>query len=81
MVKMTITRLKNIEFHTIIFDEVHRLKNEATQIYQAAIQLRCPRKIGLTGTLIQNNLLEFFCLVNLIVPDVVRSVLVMHLYY
>ena len=36
-----------------IFDEAHKLKNQTSQIYQAALSVRTKRRFGLTGTAMQ----------------------------
>ncbi|VDO61925.1 unnamed protein product, partial [Schistosoma curassoni] len=44
----------------------HRLKNSENQTYQALVQLKCPRRVLLSGTPIQNDLLEYFSLVHFV---------------
>ncbi|TPP66356.1 Dna repair and recombination protein rad54 [Fasciola gigantica] len=46
--------------------EGHRLKNSENQTYQALVQLNCPRRVLLSGTPIQNDLLEYFSLVHFV---------------
>lgn len=50
----------------IICDEGHRLKNAENQTYQALVQLNCQRRVLLSGTPIQNDLLEYFSLVHFV---------------
>nr|CDS28837.2 dna repair and recombination protein rad54 [Hymenolepis microstoma] len=50
----------------IICDEGHRLKNSENQTYQALVQLNCQRRVLLSGTPIQNDLLEYFSLVHFV---------------
>lgn len=64
----------HMEWSGVVFDELHRLKSGAkTKIYQACKQIACRRKIGLTGTLMQNNMLELFALVDFIEPGVLGT--------
>lgn len=44
----------------------HRLKNCENQTYQALTGLQCRRRILLSGTPIQNDLLEYFSLVHFV---------------
>lgn len=44
----------------------HRLKNSENQTYQALVQLNCSRRVLLSGTPIQNDLLEYFSLVHFV---------------
>ncbi|KAL1245871.1 DNA repair and recombination protein RAD54-like [Trichinella spiralis] len=50
----------------VICDEGHRLKNCENQTYQALAGLQCQRRILLSGTPIQNDLLEYFSLVHFV---------------
>uniref|UniRef100_A0AC34GR07 Helicase ATP-binding domain-containing protein n=1 Tax=Panagrolaimus sp. ES5 TaxID=591445 RepID=A0AC34GR07_9BILA len=52
----------------VVFDEAHRLKNMETQIFQLAKDIKTPRKILLTDSPLQNNLMELFSLLHLISP-------------
>ncbi|ODM96784.1 DNA repair and recombination protein RAD54-like [Orchesella cincta] len=54
------------EIGSIICDEGHRLKNRENQTYNALVQLKCKRRVILSGTPIQNDLLEYFSLVHFV---------------
>lgn len=49
-------------------DEGHLLKNEDSDIYKAMNQISTRRRIMLTGTPLQNNLFEFFTMVQFVAP-------------
>ncbi|NXD00890.1 RAD54 protein, partial [Certhia familiaris] len=50
----------------VICDEGHRLKNSENQTYQALNGLNTPRRVLISGTPIQNDLLEYFSLVHFV---------------
>jgi DNA repair and recombination RAD54-like protein len=50
----------------VICDEGHRLKNSENQTYNALNQLMSQRRILLSGTPIQNDLLEYFSLIQFV---------------
>ena len=54
----------------LICDEAHRLKNDATMTNQCLDALPCRRRILLSGTPMQNDLGEFYAMVNFINPGV-----------
>jgi superfamily II DNA or RNA helicase len=54
----------------IICDEAHRLKNNKTGTYVALDALECKRRVLLSGTPLQNNLDEFFAMINFTNPGV-----------
>ena len=58
----------------LICDEAHRLKNEATLTTQALGKLKCLRRILLSGTPMQNDLDEFFAMVDFSNPGILGDV-------
>jgi len=48
----------------LICDEAHRLKNNKTSTYEALDSLPCRRRVLLSGTPMQNDLSEFFSMIN-----------------
>jgi len=54
------------EVGLVLCDEGHRLKNSENQTYQALMQLKAKRRVLLSGTPIQNDLLEYFSLVHFV---------------
>ncbi|XP_015782162.1 DNA repair and recombination protein RAD54-like [Tetranychus urticae] len=54
------------EVGLILCDEGHRLKNMENQTYTALNQLNAKRRVLLSGTPIQNDLLEYFSLVHFV---------------
>ncbi|XP_071799546.1 DNA repair and recombination protein RAD54-like isoform X2 [Asterias amurensis] len=50
----------------VICDEGHRLKNSENQTYQALNGMNAKRRVLLSGTPIQNDLLEYFSLVHFV---------------
>ena len=50
----------------ILLQKGHRLKNSDNQTYQALTGLKCKRRVLLSGTPIQNDLLEYFSLVHFV---------------
>ncbi|KAM5126507.1 DNA repair and recombination protein RAD54-like, partial [Mantella aurantiaca] len=50
----------------VICDEGHRLKNSENQTYQALNSLNTSRRVLISGTPIQNDLLEYFSLVHFV---------------
>jgi len=61
-------RLKDISFVVAIFDEIQNLKNPETIAYQAATEIKATVKLGLTGTPIENRLMELKALFDLTLP-------------
>ncbi|XP_064625416.1 DNA repair and recombination protein RAD54-like isoform X2 [Lineus longissimus] len=50
----------------VLCDEGHRLKNSENQTYQALCSLKADKRVLLSGTPIQNDLLEYFSLLHFV---------------
>lgn len=59
-------RWGDILLYPLVFFKGHRLKNSENQTYHALVQLNCQRRVLLSGTPIQNDLLEYFSLVHFV---------------
>jgi hypothetical protein len=57
----------------IICDEAHRLKNDQTKTNVALSNLPCKRRVLLSGTPMQNDLEEFFSMVDFTNPGLSLS--------
>ncbi|XP_017780427.1 PREDICTED: SWI/SNF-related matrix-associated actin-dependent regulator of chromatin subfamily A containing DEAD/H box 1 homolog isoform X2 [Nicrophorus vespilloides] len=56
--------------HYVIFDEAHMLKNMNTQRYETLARIKAAKRILLTGTPLQNNLLELMSLLIFVMPNI-----------
>ncbi|XP_072379893.1 DNA repair and recombination protein RAD54-like [Diabrotica undecimpunctata] len=58
--------LHKSEIGLVLCDEGHRLKNCENQTYRALMGLKAKRRVLLSGTPIQNDLLEYFSLIHFV---------------
>ncbi|XP_078728766.1 DNA repair and recombination protein RAD54B [Lampetra fluviatilis] len=73
MVLRCIDAVRVIPFGLVICDEGHRLKNSSIKTASAIDSLPCKRRILLTGTPIQNDLQEFYSIVEFVNPGILGS--------
>ncbi|OXB80108.1 UNVERIFIED_CONTAM: hypothetical protein H355_006940 [Colinus virginianus] len=71
--RLYLDEFNNIEWSAVIVDEVHRIKNPKSQITQTMKSLKCSVRIGLTGTILQNNMKELWCVMDWAVPGLLGS--------
>ncbi|KAG8967062.1 DNA-dependent ATPase protein rad54 [Tulasnella sp. 419] len=65
--------LTNTPIGLLLCDEGHRLKNSDSLTFQALMTLQVERRVILSGTPIQNDLSEYFSLLNFANPDFLGS--------
>ncbi|KAM9978227.1 hypothetical protein ACTFIY_011981 [Dictyostelium cf. discoideum] len=65
--------LETMSCGLMVCDEAHRLKNSNAKTTQSIMSVRCDRKILLTGTPIQNNLVEFYSMMDFANPNCLGS--------
>jgi TATA-binding protein-associated factor len=56
-------------FNICILDEAHLIKNEKSKLAQVVKSLEVKHKLALTGTPIQNNLLELWSIFDFLMPQ------------
>ncbi|KAM0293007.1 hypothetical protein ACHAO9_002576 [Fusarium lateritium] len=68
-----IEAMQSIQLNAAIFDEGHKMKNPETKIYKDLGRIPAAWKMLLTGTPVQNNLLEMTSLLNFINPEIFKG--------
>ncbi|XP_076445086.1 SWI/SNF-related matrix-associated actin-dependent regulator of chromatin subfamily A containing DEAD/H box 1B-like [Babylonia areolata] len=64
---------KKFQFHYAVFDEGHMLKNMSSLRFQNLMKISADRRLLLTGTPLQNNLLELMSLLCFVMPDIFQG--------
>ncbi|EDQ92254.1 uncharacterized protein MONBRDRAFT_14642 [Monosiga brevicollis MX1] len=65
--------LKAFKWSSVTFDEGHMLKNMKSQRFQNLHKIPAKRRVLLTGTPLQNNLLELMSLLVFVMPNLFRE--------
>uniref|UniRef100_A0A6Q2YHJ7 RAD54 homolog B n=1 Tax=Esox lucius TaxID=8010 RepID=A0A6Q2YHJ7_ESOLU len=65
--------VQRLEFGLVICDEGHRLKNSSIKTSSAISGLSCMRRVILTGTPVQNDLQEFYAIIEFVNPGILGS--------
>ncbi|ETN66628.1 DNA repair and recombination protein RAD54 [Anopheles darlingi] len=73
MLAKQIDELETVKFDLIFCDEGHRLKNSNVKVFGVLSKLECRRRVLITGTPIQNDLAEFYSLINFVNPGLLGS--------
>uniref|UniRef100_A0AAX7UYH1 Excision repair cross-complementation group 6-like 2 n=1 Tax=Astatotilapia calliptera TaxID=8154 RepID=A0AAX7UYH1_ASTCA len=71
--RLCLDQFNKIDWSGVVVDEAHKIKNPDSQITQAMKELRCKVRIGLTGTILQNNLEELWCVMDWAIPGCLGS--------
>jgi len=73
MVRADIDYLSSYTFHYLILDESQYIKNPGSAIYQAVRKLHSTYKLALTGTPIENTLMDLWAQFNFINPGLLGN--------
>ena len=71
--RLNVENLSNTPIGLLLCDEGHRLKNGESQTFTALNGLNVDRRVILSGTPIQNDLMEYFSLLNFANPNLLGS--------
>lgn len=67
--RLNVDELRDTQIGLLLCDEGHRLKNGESQTFTALNGLKVDRRVILSGTPIQNDLTEYYSLVNFANPE------------
>ncbi|XP_074509839.1 DNA repair and recombination protein RAD54B [Sebastes fasciatus] len=73
MLLRSLEQVQKVEFGVVICDEGHRLKNSSIKTSSAISSLSCHRRVILTGTPVQNDLQEFYAIIEFVNPGILGS--------
>lgn len=73
VVRNDIANLQGIDWHYCILDEGHIIKNAKTKLTKAVKSIRAHHRLILSGTPIQNNVLELWSLFDFLMPGFLGS--------
>lgn len=62
-----------VEFDVVALDEAQKIKSPGTLVTNAAKALKCNFKIAMTGTPIENSLLDLWCIMDFCVPGLLGN--------
>ena len=60
--------LQKFSFSVVILDEAQFIKNPAAQVTQSVKQLKAPQRLALTGTPLENRLLDLWSIMDFVQP-------------
>ena len=67
------SQVSQIKWDLIICDEAHRLKNSEIKTSTSLARVNCDRRVLLSGTPVQNDLQEYYCLVSVVAPGILGT--------
>lgn len=70
-----------VTFDIVILDEAQKIKSPGTLVTNAAKALKCNFKIAMTGTPVENSLLDLWCIMDFCVPGLLGNAKVFASHY
>jgi superfamily II DNA or RNA helicase len=69
--RMNIERLQTQEFDFFVMDEAHYIKNSEAQSSKACRLVNAKKKLALTGTPVENSLMDLFSILEVVSPGLI----------
>lgn len=73
LLRRDLEELKKFEYLAVILDEAQFIKNPEAQVTLAVKELRCRHRVALTGTPLENRLLDLWSIVDFVQPGYLGS--------
>lgn len=73
LLRRDLTALQKFEFQAIILDEAQYIKNPTAQVTQSVKQLKATQRLALTGTPLENRLLDLWSISDFVQPSYLGS--------
>jgi SNF2 family DNA or RNA helicase len=68
LIRRDADRYRELEFDTVVLDEAQHIKNRQTQNAQAVKAVRSPHRLVLTGTPMENSVLDLWSIFDFLMP-------------
>lgn len=81
LLRRDLSALQKFEFRSIILDEAQFIKNPSAQVTQSVKQLRADHRLALTGTPLENRLLDLWSIVDFVQPGYLGTQSEFHQHY
>src|SRR6185436_2520574 len=73
LLRRDLAALQKFDFQAIVLDEAQFIKNPAAQVTQSVKQLKGSQRLALTGTPLENRLLDLWSIVDFVQPGYLGS--------
>jgi SNF2 family DNA or RNA helicase len=73
LIRRDFDRYQQLEFDTVVLDEAQHIKNRATQNAQAVKAIRAQHRLVLTGTPLENSVLDLWSIFDFLMPGYLGS--------
>jgi SNF2 family DNA or RNA helicase len=73
ILRRDLEELNKFEFNAIILDEAQYIKNPTAQVTKSVKQLKGKRRLALTGTPLENRLLDLWSIVDFVQPNYLNN--------
>nr|WP_232328087.1 SNF2-related protein [Kibdelosporangium sp. MJ126-NF4] len=81
LMRLDIDRYAKVEWAGMVMDEAQVVKNHQSKVHQCARRMPAPFKLAITGTPMENNLMELWSLLSITAPGLFPSPVRFQQYY
>lgn len=72
--RIDIDKFQSMQFEYLILDEAHYIKNAKAQITMAVRLIKAQKKVALTGTPVENSLMDLFTILSTVTPGLISDI-------
>ncbi len=73
LLRLDLARYQEVEWSGLVLDEAQMIKNHRSKAHKAAVDLKAPFKLAITGTPLENDLMDLWALFHVVSPGLLTT--------
>ncbi|ROQ40671.1 SWIM zinc finger protein [Frondihabitans sp. PhB188] len=73
LLRLDLARYEAVDWAGLVLDEAQMIKNRQSKAHKAAVEIRAPFKLAITGTPLENDLMDLWSLFHVVSPGLLTT--------